>query len=210
MPHREIKAVYTPFDEPYLGDEHLHSFDEAIPPAMVANLAVARRTFGLQMSPLQKAASEIIPQGISIALSIRELVRQAYLYSAGILVRPLVERTATVYWLRDNPQSVLAWHGGWSRKDQPTLEQLLTHLHPGHNNGDLGTFRVMMHKLMHADPAGAMYNMLQRSDGQCVFPTGKIVDDPKMCSFLGIMGEVYLRKLIVAAEELFPEGKTAS
>lgn len=205
----EIKAVYTPSDEPYLGNPHLRSFDQAIPPAMAANLAVACRTFGLQMSPLQKAASEIIPQGISIALSIRELVRQAYLYSAGILVRPLVERTATAYWLRDNPQSVTAWHGGWSRKDQPTLEQLLAHLHTGHNNDDLGTFRVMMHKLMHADPAGAMYNLLQRSDGQFVFPTGKIVDDLKMCSFLSIIGEAYLRKLVIVAEELFPDGKAA-
>lgn len=210
MSHREIRAVYTPFDEPYLGNEHLQSFDHAMPPAMTANLAVARRTFDLKMTPIQKAASEIIPQGISIALSIRELVRQAYLYSAGILVRPLVERTATVHWLRDNPQSLIAWHSGWSRKDQPTLEQLLAHLHPGHNNSDLGTFRVMMHKLMHADPAGAVYNMLQRSDGQSVFPSGKIIDDPKMCSFISIMGEVYLRKLVVVAEELFSEGKAAS
>ena len=112
MPPSEIKATYTPFDEPYLGNAHLLSFDKAIPPAMAANLAVARRTFGLEMSPIQKAASELIPQGISIALSIRELIRQSYLYSAGILVRPLLERTATIYWLRDHPTAVESWHNG--------------------------------------------------------------------------------------------------
>ena len=205
-----MKAIYTPSDEPYLGNGHLLSFDKAIPPALAINLAVARRTFGLAMSPLQEAASEIIPQGVSIALSVRELVRQAYLYSAGILVRPLVERTATIYWLRDHPASVEAWSRGWSRKDQPTLEQLLSHQFPGHNNDHLAAFRKMLHKLMHADPAGAMFNMLKREDGQFVFPSGKITEDHKMCEFISIMGELHLRKLVLIAEDLFPASVDAT
>ena len=67
----------------------------------------------------------------------------------------------------------------------------------------------MLHKLVHADPAGAVYNMLQQSDGQFVFPSGKIIDDPKMCTFLSIMGELHIKKLVLIAEELFPDTKAA-
>jgi hypothetical protein len=83
-----IEPVYLPHNEPYLGQPHLLAFDQAIPDAMRANLEVARRTFVKPLSSLQIAATEIIPQDISIALSIRELIRQAYLYSAAILIRP--------------------------------------------------------------------------------------------------------------------------
>jgi hypothetical protein len=79
----DIEPVYLPPNELYLGQPHLLAFDKAIPAAMRTKLKVARRTFVKPLSPLQIAASEIIPQGISIALSIRELIRQAYLYSAA-------------------------------------------------------------------------------------------------------------------------------
>jgi hypothetical protein len=78
MPQPAIESVYLPHNEPYLGQPHLLAFDKAIPDAMRANLEVARRTFVKPLSPLQVAATEIIPQGISVALSIRELIRQAY------------------------------------------------------------------------------------------------------------------------------------
>jgi hypothetical protein len=79
------------------------------------------------------------------------------------------------------------------------------HLHPGQDENNLDKFRIMMHKLMHSDPAGAVYNLLQNPDGTFVFPSGKITDDPRMCSYLSVMGETYLRKLIAVAEELFPD-----
>lgn len=205
MPPREIKTVYQPHDEPYLGNEHLRSFDLAIPAALAANGAVARRTFGLQMSPLQQAASEIIPQGISISLSVRELIRQAYLYSAGILVRPLIERTAMVCWLRDHPAHVSAWHNGWSRKKQPTMNQLLTHLHPNYDEELRGQFRVMLHKLLHADPASAVFNLIEHYDGKPAFSSGRIYDEQTVCSFLSVMGERYLKRLAAVATEIFPD-----
>ena len=70
-----IEPVYLPHNEPYLGQPHLLAFDQAIPDAMRANLEVARRTFVKPLSSLQIAATVIIAQDISIALSIRELIR---------------------------------------------------------------------------------------------------------------------------------------
>lgn len=207
MRGREIKAVYDPSDEPYLGNEHVLSFDKSIPEALNKNLTVARRTFEVEMSAIQKAGSVLIPQGISIALSIRELVRQAYLYSAAILLRPLLERTSTMHWLMSHQDSVAHWHDGWPRKYQPSLEELLANFFPDRSEDHLETYRNMLHKLVHADPQGAIYNMLRRSNGDFVFPSGKIVDDQLMCSVLCITGELSLRHLVRMADQLFPEAE---
>lgn len=76
--------IYLPHNEPYLGNKWLLAFDQAIPPALEIHAKIGKRTFANSLTPLQVAATEIIPQGVSIALSIRELVRQGYLYSAAI------------------------------------------------------------------------------------------------------------------------------
>ena len=93
--------------------------------AMQVHAEVGRRTFELSLSPLQAAAAEIIPQGVSIVLSMRELIRQAYLYSAAVLMRPLVERTGMIQYLVMQPVAVTAWHAGWPRKSQPDFQALV-------------------------------------------------------------------------------------
>jgi hypothetical protein len=142
----DIKPVYLPHDEPYLGQPHLLAFDKAIPDAMRTNIEVARRTFIKPLSPLQVAATEIIPQGTSIALSIRELIRQAYLYSAAILIRPLIERAGTIYYLRAHPAA------------PADIQE---------------AFRTMLQKLVHSDPAGSVYNMFDRHDGVSCSPAAR-------------------------------------
>ncbi len=202
-----IEAVYLPHNEPYLGRARLLAFDRAIPNAMLTNTAVSSRTFNATLTPLQVAATEIIPQGVSIALSIRELLRQAYLYSAAILIRPLIERTGTIYYLRRNPVSVKAWRTGWPRRSQPSFETLLAVLHPGATPDAHDPLRTMMHKLVHSDPAGSIYNMFHRSDGAPVFSSGKIVDQPAMCDFISTAGHHYLERLVSIAVTIFPPDK---
>src|SRR3954469_4264154 len=121
----DVPSIYLPHNEPYLGNGSLLAFDLAIPRAIEIHAAIGQLTFSQELSPLQRCASEIIPQGVSIALSIRELIRQAYLFSAAILMRPLVERTGLIQHLVMNPASVDAWHSGWSRGDQPEFAKLL-------------------------------------------------------------------------------------
>lgn len=175
---------------------------------MRTNMEVSSRTFNATLSPLQVAATEIIPQGVSIALSVRELIRQAYLYSAAILIRPLVERTGTMYYLRNDPAAVTAWRAGWPRRSQPTLEALLTLLHPGASSDAQESMRTMMHKLVHSDPVGSAYNMFLRSDGAPVFSSGKIIDQPVMCDVISTAAHHYLTRLISAALDIFPANAT--
>ena len=204
MSDRPTVSVYLPHNEPYLGRARLLAFDQAIPEAMLSNAEVAKRTFGSTLTPLQTAATEIIPQGVSIALSIRELIRQAYLYSATILVRPLVERTGTISYLRDNPDATEAWRNGWPRKSQPSFSDLLACLHPGSADSHQESLRTMMHKLVHSDPEGSAYNMFRRDDGTLIFPSGKIIDQPVMCDFVSTAGCYYLKRLVEVASAIFP------
>ncbi|MFZ0006949.1 MAG: hypothetical protein WAK94_01775 [Steroidobacteraceae bacterium] len=199
-----IEAVYLPHNEPYLGQPHLVAFDKAIPPALRLNLEVAQRTFVKPLAPLQIAATEIIPQGISIALSIRELIRQAYLYSAAILIRPLIERAGTIHYLRAHPQAVTAWRDGWPRRSQPSFEELLSGMHPAAPTDAQESFRTMLHKLVHSDPAGSVFNMFDRPDGVPVFSCGKMLNQVQVCNLISIAGRHYLERLVAIASEIFP------
>jgi len=204
MSGRHAESVYLPDNEPYLGRPRLLAFDRAIPEAMRTNSEVARRTFGATLSPLQTAATEIIPQGVSIALSIRELIRQAYLYSATILVRPLVERAGTIHYLKDNPGALEAWRHDWGPKARPSFACLLACLHPKAADSYQESLKTMMHKLIHSDPEGSAYNMFRRDDGALVFPSGKIIDQPVMCDFVSTAGCYYLERLVEIATAIFP------
>jgi len=199
-----VEAVYLPHNEPYLGDAELLAFDQMIPLAMAVNTSIAARTFEGNLDELQIAATEIIPQGVSISLSIRELIRQAYLYSAAILVRPLIDRAGTICWLRDHPNALMFWRNGWPRKDQPSFEMLMAHLHPTAEQDFKKDFVRMLHKHVHSDPEGSSYNMFERNDGTLIFPSGKIVDQPEVATYLSVMGRTYLEKLISTAIDIFP------
>ena len=77
--------VFTPENEPYLGRESVYHFDQTILSCLEANAEITAYTHKNKLNDLQKAACQIIPQGINLALSIRELVRQGYLFAAAVL-----------------------------------------------------------------------------------------------------------------------------
>jgi hypothetical protein len=87
-------VVFTPGNEPYLGRELLFHFDQLISSAMEQNASTAPRSHGRVLSDHQNMACQVIAQALSIALSIRELIRQGYLFGAHVLLRALVERAA--------------------------------------------------------------------------------------------------------------------
>jgi hypothetical protein len=201
-----------PHNEPYLGHPTLLAFDQAIPPAMKINIRVAQGTFNRQLSPVQQAAAQLIPQAVSIALSVRELIRQGYLFSAALLLRPLVERVGTVEYLRVHPDAVEAWHAGWPRKEQPCLHELLeaTSQVESADGGELKDFATMLHKLIHPDPTGGLWNMIIHENGRPAFSSGKILDDPQLCDFVSVTACRFLLLAIRIAEDLFqPVGSGA-
>jgi len=153
--------VFLPHNEPYLGHPALLEFDQIIPPAMQTNTRLAQGTFDRTLTPVEQAAAQLVPQAVSIALSIRELIRQGYLFSAGLLLRPLIERVGTVEYLRVHPEAVDAWHAGWPRKEQPSFQELLLATVQAESASPEGlrVFANMLHKLIHPDPSGGLWNI---------------------------------------------------
>ena len=204
------EAVYLPQNEPYLGRPALLALDLAIPDAMRENLAIARHTFEIAKSPLQDAVCELVPQTISIALSVRELIRQAYLFSAVILLRPMLERLALVVYLHNNPAAVTAWHDGWKRNAQPSFDTLINHLVASNagakDDAQRKQFASLLHKVVHPDPAGAMWNATRR-DGLPAHASGKLIDAPGVCDLCAEFTHRCLLHAVQVASGVFPEAK---
>src|SRR5206468_3504670 len=143
-----------------LGCQSLHAFDQLIVVCLKANSLVAPRTHKMQKNDLQWAACQLIPAGISLALSIRELVRQGYLYGALVLLRPLAERAITVLYLQRFPHKVSIWTDGWNHKKRPTLAQMFSEI-GGSKFPNCGQeITKSLNSLTHGDPASAMWNLI--------------------------------------------------
>lgn len=91
--------------EPYNYMGQLRDFDHILEELNRENerVAIFITNNSGSLDDLQHAAMEIIPQGINIALSIRELVRLGHLFGALVLMRPLLERIACISILRKKP-----------------------------------------------------------------------------------------------------------
>jgi hypothetical protein len=78
-----MPIVFTPENEPYLGRNLLCHFDQIISSAMEQNSVTAPSSHGRPLTDPQRMACQVIPQALSIMLSIRELIRSAHTVSCG-------------------------------------------------------------------------------------------------------------------------------
>ena len=84
MTSNEMPIVFTPDNEPYLGRKLLFHFDQVINSTMEQNAITALRSQSCVLTNHQRMACQVTPQALSIMLSIRELVRQGYLFGAHV------------------------------------------------------------------------------------------------------------------------------
>lgn len=204
--------IFTPDDEPYLGLPELLAFDRMISAAMEEQRAVAGWTHQHQLSPMQQAAAELVPGACSIALSIRELVRQAYLVSAMILIRPLVERVGALTYLIEKPSGLDLWEQGWPYARRPRLPELLT-LMRGTNSVPLnaeafkeahavaGLFNV----LVHGGPDAAHLALIELPNGRPAYTSGKDVASPRRAADVSAQAAMYLLVLTLRTAQVFPD-----
>jgi len=100
---------------------------------------------------------------------------------------------------------VTAWSEGWPKKAQPSLQELLSLLHPQRGQSDYERLRTLLNKLVHSDPAGSVYNMIKGQQGVPVFASGKVVNNPKLCDAVAAAGWCYLNMLSSTASAIFPD-----
>lgn len=205
----EMPVVFTPDNEPYLGRQALLTFDQEIPFSLwvSSNIAAYTRANRDKLTDLQRAACQIVPQGINLALSIRELIRQGYLFAALVLIRPLIERAAIIAYIHDHPEAIEKWKGGWRFRDRPPLSTMLKSMAGGE---DLATAKDICEHyghIVHGDPVSAEWNRVALNDGSLGYAVGKVLNQPALCDELAFQGWAYLRVLIAKATSCFPEVK---
>jgi hypothetical protein len=178
------EVVYTPANEPYLGRELLYQFDQLICSCLESNSRFAPQTHRLSLSDLQGAACQLIPQGISIALSIRELVRQGYLFGALTLVRPLAERAAILLYLNQRPAEIDKWNRGWQCGEAPGLSKMLEAIasddmkRDGFKGHEATAF---LNGVLHGKPDCAVWSLISLDGEGFGHGVSKSVDNPALC-----------------------------
>jgi hypothetical protein len=142
--------------------------DLALDDCRVVSVAVQEADW----SPIQRAMVGLVPIGMSVVCSIRELVRLGYIPSAKILLRPLIERVVTGEYLFGNVGATEDWNSGWSKKGRPTLAQLLSAFENGYKD-DWKIYQEFMvddfNAVVHPNPVGDEQFRSPNESGQQVF-----------------------------------------
>lgn len=176
--------VFSPDNEPYLGRELLFHFDQLISSCMERNAVVAPRTHGVRLTDPQQMACQVIPQSLSIALSIRELVRQGYLFGAHVLLRSLAERATILLYLQVFPNEIEKWNRGWGYREAPGLAKMFEAIGsktPGLDGVRGHQLTDSMNSIVHGRPDSAKWNMVWVGPDRAGNAPSKIVNRPELC-----------------------------
>ena len=201
---------FTPGNEPYLGRESVHHFDQVILWCLQANADTVKCANKITQTPLQKAATQIIPQGINIALSIRELVRQGYLFGAVVLMRPLIERAAIISYLCECPDEISKWEDGWKHRARPSMFKMLKEMQGEADIEQVKDVCDTFNHILHGDPIGANFNLVQMQDGGLGYSVSKSLAEPELCDFICFQSYLYLTILMARLVQCFPTEKPAA
>jgi hypothetical protein len=201
----EAPITFTPDNEPFLGRESVYRFDLVISRALEDNAKVASFTRERELTPLQRAVSEIIPQGINLALSIRELVRQGYLFGAVVLLRPLVERAGIASYLHVNPGDVTLWEDGWRRGKRPTTAQMFAASNSQFSQAAVERILQTFNHIVHGDPNATPFNLIDLGDGAWGHAVGKNLTDGGLCDFVCDQAMCWLVVLAGRMAGCFPD-----
>lgn len=204
MDKEKIPVVFAPDNEPYLGRESVFHFDNVIISCLEVNAEVTAYTHSNKLNDLQKAACQVIPQGINLALSIRELVRQGYLFTAVVLMRPLIERAAIISYLNENPDEVRLWQSGWKHGERPSPATMLATMKAEADVEQAKEICDTFNHVIHGDPIGASFNLVELGDRGLGYSVGKVLNHPELCDFVCFQSYCYLIVLMGRMVACFP------
>jgi Family of unknown function (DUF5677) len=205
-------AIFTPDNEPYLGLKSLLVFDQLICSCLELNSQCATASHRVNLSDFQKALCILAPQTISLALSIRELIRQGYLFGAKVLLRPFVERSVTMLYLFHNEEGLKIWNDGWNYNKRPKLPQMFENLNEKLLGGaypSVKGFTADFNSATHGDPLSARWNIVVR-DHVPVFLPSKNVESPQLADEICAETIPWLASTMGMMSAGFPELKARS
>jgi hypothetical protein len=190
---RGTPITFTPGNEPYLGRPLLQQFDQLITATLEGNTVRAAASHDGGLTDHQQMACQVIAQAVSIALSIRELIRQGYLFGGHVLLRALVERATLLFYLNLYPEKIDLWKRGWHLKDgAPSLSKMLDaiaarQLHSAAFGGTQikgSDLTASMNNLLHGKPDSAGWNTVPLAGSRLGHAVSKILNRPELCDDL--------------------------
>jgi len=151
---------------------------------MEQNTKIAPTTHGKKHSDHQIMACQVVAQSLGIVLSIRELIRQGYLFGAHVLVRSFVERAHILLYIHYRPSEIKKWNQGWQHNSAPSLAKMVETIqkHQGRDEFVKG-FELTKdyNSLIHGKPDSALWNYVVLSDGSIGHASSKITNRPELC-----------------------------
>jgi len=159
----------------------------------------------MQRSELQQAACQLIPQSMSIALSIRELVRQGHLFGALVLIRSLAERSTILLYLYQTPSAVNIWSRGWRHRERPSLAAMINSISVDAFPGIGPEITRPLNSITHGDPDSAVWNMIPMDNGGLGHAVSKILNNPNLCDKICMEASVWLSVVMAMTNAIFPE-----
>lgn len=200
----EPPVHFTPGDEPYIGRKPLYVLDVLISSVMELSGKIAQETRKPGQPSLQRAAAQVVPQGLNIALGIRELVRQGHLFSATVLLRSLVERAAVISYLYQKPEALPLWERGWNHGERPSLAKMLAETHPTKDMQIARKVCETLNHLVHGDPYAADFNLIAFGEDAWGYAVGRVLNDPDLCDFVCDQTISWLTVLASISSGCFP------
>jgi len=164
-----------------------------------------------KLTPLQKAAFQLIPASSSLANSIKHLIKEGYLLSALVLFRPLMERVATLSYLNTREGAVALWEAGWPHGQRPSLRDRLNTLMPGADVDILDSFAAAVTKynsLIHGDPLAAQQSLLQVSEHEHAYALDRDYATPARAHHIAFETALIIVFLIVEIDAIFPDDRS--
>jgi hypothetical protein len=199
-------VTFDPSNEPYLGRESVYVLDNLIPVVLESWAKIERELPGRGLTLLQAASVDIFPSTLSIGLSIRELVRQGYLYGAVVLIRPLMERALTHQYLVTEPSALSIWSQGWDYSKRPKMNEMLAKIDQSNILNGLNPFKHL-NEHIHADPKGSV-KLTRSTDSNVKYVVSKDLVNPHECDELCMYAAAALSMVMVnSLSAFFSEGQ---
>lgn len=121
-----------------------------------------------------------------------------------MLLRPVVERVATISFLCDKPEDITVWKNGWKWKERPNFQELISNLSGKSVQIGKDEFINILHSLVHGGEDSVLFGALEDDLAAYGFSSGKVVNNPQKCNNSAYIATMMLIVLLVRITQVFP------
>ncbi|CAK3964991.1 hypothetical protein VCRA2120E57_740007 [Vibrio crassostreae] len=198
-------------NEPYRGRELLVHFDKMLVECsekvmLLPALSTKNEIAINELSSHQKMAIQVTNQSLNLAFSIRELVRQGYLFGSLTLERSFVERIIILLYLKEKPDDIGKWEAGWSthHNNKNLKAPSFTKMADCIGGSQFKGFADSYNDLVHGKPKSIAHGLIVGADSYVVSPS-KTLNNTKDCDALCWTITSWLVCLLAMIYHYFPE-----